>query len=88
MKIKTFRLQTSKLLGNRRKAYVLDVICFGSSCGGQGISAPRKEGLFVYQWSVPEKKKQSGRGNAFVNTPQKFLVLARKFWENRSSLQV
>ena len=25
-------------------------------CSGQGISAPRKEGLSVYQWSVSEKK--------------------------------
>ena len=27
VKIKTFRLQTSKLLGNRRRTYILDVIC-------------------------------------------------------------
>ena len=27
VKIKTFRLQTSRLLGNRRKTYTLDVIC-------------------------------------------------------------
>ena len=46
----------------------MDVICnrfyFGEvkeevlgQCSGQGISVPRKEGLSVYQWSVPEKKK-------------------------------
>ena len=69
VKITTFRLQTSKLLGSRRKTYVLDVICnrlyFGEvqeevlgQCNGQGISAPRAEGLPFYQWSVPEKNKQ------------------------------
>ena len=59
-------------MGNRRKAYILDVICnrfyFGEvqeevlgQCSGQGISAPREEGLSVYQWSDPEKKiKQDG----------------------------
>ena len=51
----------------RRKTYILDVICNRFSigeaqeevlgqCSGQGISATRKEGLSVYQWSVPEKK--------------------------------
>ena len=64
----TFRLQTSNLLGNRKKTYILDVICnrfyIGEvqeevlgQCSGQGISAPRGEGLSVYQWSVPEKKQ-------------------------------
>ena len=50
----------------------MDVICnrfhFGGAreevlgqCSGQGISAPRTEGLSVYQWSFREKKnKQSG----------------------------
>ena len=67
VKIKNFRLQTSKLLRNKRKTYILDVICnrfyFGEvqeevldQCCGQGISALRVEGLSVYQWSVPEKK--------------------------------
>ena len=48
--------------------YILDVICnrfyFGEvheevlrQCNGQCISAPRTEGLFVFQWSVPEKKQ-------------------------------
>ena len=43
--------------------YILDVICnrfyFGEVLGqysGQGILAPRREGLCVYQLSVPEKK--------------------------------
>ena len=47
--------------------YILDVICkkiyFGEvkqevlgQCSRQGISAPRKEGLSVYQWSVTEEK--------------------------------
>ena len=71
VKIKTFRMQTSKLLRNRRKAYILDVICnrfyFGEvqeavpgQSSGQGILEPRKEGLCVYQWSVTEKNKQGG----------------------------
>ena len=58
----------SKLLGNRRNTYILDVICnrfyFGEvqedtveQCSGQGISVPKKEGLSVYQWSVLEKKR-------------------------------
>ena len=57
---KTFRLQADKLLGMRRKAYILDVICnrfyLGEvqedvigQCTGQGISEPRAEGLSVYQ---------------------------------------
>ena len=60
---------TSKLLGNRRKAYILEVICnrfyFGEvqeevlgQYSGQGISIPKTKGLSVYQWSVPEKNKQ------------------------------
>ena len=64
-------MQTSKLLENKRNTYILDVICnrfyFGEvqeevlgQCCGQGILGPRKEGLSVYQWSVPEKK-QAGR---------------------------
>ena len=72
IKIKTFRLQTSNLLGNRRKTYILDVICckfyfgevqeevLGQCRGSQGISAPRTECLSVCQWSVPEKNKQGG----------------------------
>ena len=72
VKIKTFRLQTSKLLGNRKKTYILVVICnkfyFGevqeevqaSSVGRVYISAPRKEGLSVYQWSLSEKNKYVG----------------------------
>ena len=61
----------SKLLGNRRKTYILDAIrnrfYFGEvqeevlgQSSGQGISAPRAEGLSVYQWSVSEKNKQGG----------------------------
>ena len=26
-------------------------------CSGQGISVTRKEGLSIYQWSAPEKKR-------------------------------
>ena len=55
-------------MGNRKKTYILDVICnifyFGEvqeevlgQCSGQGISVPREESLFVYQWSVSEKKQ-------------------------------
>ena len=63
-------MRMSKLMGNRRKTYILDVIFnkfhFGEvqeevlyQCCGQVIYilAPRTEGLSVYQWSVPEKKK-------------------------------
>ena len=57
----------SKLLGNRRKTYILDVICnrsyFGEvqedalgQCSRVGISVPREEGLSVDQWSVPKRK--------------------------------
>ena len=62
-------MRMSKLMGNRRKTYILDVICnkfhFGKvqedvlyQCCGQVIYilAPRTKGLSVYQWSVPEKK--------------------------------
>ena len=64
VKIKIFRLQTSKLLGERR---ILDVIpnrlyfeevqeeVLGK-CSGEGITFHRKEDLSVYQWSVSEKK--------------------------------
>ena len=55
-------------MGNRKKAYILDVIrnrfYFGEvqeevlgRCSGQDISAPRKKGVSVYQWFVPEKKQ-------------------------------
>ena len=48
--------------------YILDVICnrfyFGEiqeevigQWSGQGISAPRPEGLSIYRWSLPEKKQ-------------------------------
>ena len=96
IKIKTFWLQASNLLWNRRKTYILDVICnryyFGEvqeqvldQCSGQGISAPRN-GLSVCQFQ--KEKKQGSWGNAFVNTPLKFLDLSWKFWKNQSSLQV
>ena len=88
------RLQASKLLGNRRKTYILDVICnrfyfeevqeevLGQRIE-QGISAPWEECLSAYQWSVPEKKnKRGGWGNVFVNTLLKFLGLSWKFWKN------
>ena len=63
VKIKTFRLQTGKFLRNRRKAYILDVICdrfyFGEvqqdvlgQCNAQGISVPKTEGLIAFQWYV------------------------------------
>ena len=61
----------------------MDVICNKFTLGeiqveilgqysGQIISAPRTEGLSVYQWFVTEKNKQGGLGNTFVNTPLKF----------------
>ena len=54
-------------MGNRREAYILDVICsrfyFGEvqeevlgQCTGQDIPAPRTEGLPVLSISAPEKK--------------------------------
>ena len=79
-------MQTSKLLRNRRKTYILNVICtrfyFGEvqeevqgQCSGQGISAPRTDCLSVYQRSVTEKKiKQGGSKNAFVNTLLKLQI--------------
>ena len=74
--------------------YIIDAICnrfyFGEvkekvlgQCIGQDISAPRAEGLFIYQWSVQEKNKQVGCGNVFVETPLKFQGLSWKFWKNR-----
>ena len=92
-------MQTSKLLGKRRKTYILNVICnryyFGEvqeevlgQCSRQGISAPSKEGLSVYQWSVSEKKKQGGWGSVFKNTRLKFLGFSWKFWKNQRSMQV
>ena len=36
-----------------------------NSVGRVYISAPRKEGLSVYQWSLSEKNKHVGWGNAF-----------------------
>ena len=74
--------------------YTLDVICnrfhFGEvqeevidQCSGQGISAPRAEGLSVYQWSVPDRVVEE-----MPLTPLKFLGLLRKFWKSRRSLQV
>ena len=55
-------------MGNRKKTYILDVICsrfyfeeIQEEVLGQyswkGILAPRKRGLSVYQWSVPEKEQ-------------------------------
>ena len=55
-------------MGNRRKAYILDEVCNRfyfeevqeevlGHCSGQGISAPRTEGLSAYYWSGPEKKQ-------------------------------
>ena len=51
--------------------HILDVICnrfyFGEvqkevlrQCSGQDTSALKKESLFVYQLSVPEKKNKQG----------------------------
>ena len=58
----------SKLLGNKRKTYIVHVICnrfyFGEfqeevpgHCNWQSTSTLRIEGLSVYQWSVPEKEQ-------------------------------
>ena len=100
VKIKFFRLQMSKLLRKWRNTYILDVICNRfyfwevqeevlGECNRQGISAPIKEGMSVYQWSVQEKKSMQGSwGNAFTNTSLRFLGLSWKFWKNWSSLQV
>ena len=55
-------------MGNKRKTNILDIICsrfcFGEvqeevlrQSSGQGILAPRKEGLSANQWPVPEKKQ-------------------------------
>ena len=29
-------------------------------CSGQSISAPRKEGLSIYQWSIPKQNNIQG----------------------------
>ena len=73
------------MLRFRKKSEVL------GQCSGQGISAPRKEGLSVYLsvYAVSGKKnKQGGWGNAFGNTPLNFLGLTLNFGKNRSSLKV
>ena len=96
VKIRTFILQISKLLRNRRKAYILDVVCnrfyFGEvqkegldQCTGKGILAPRTEGLSIYQWPILKKNKQGYWGNAFVNTSLNFLGLSWKFWKTQTS---
>ena len=65
-----FRLKTSKLLANRRKAYFLDVICkkfhFGEvqeevlgQRSGNNISARRKKGLSICLSAVCFLKKSS-----------------------------
>ena len=99
VKIKTTRLQASKLLGNRRGTYVWDAtcnrFCFGvqeevlDQCSRQGKLAPRTENVSIKGlFQKNAKNKQGGWGNAFVNTPMKFLGLPWKFWKNRRSLQV
>ena len=73
------------MLRFRKKSEVL------GQCSGQGISAPRKEGLLVYLsvYAVSGKKnKQGGWRNAFGNTPLNFLGLTWNFGKNRSSLKV
>ena len=71
VKIKTFRLPTSKLSGNRRKMYIVDVICnrfyfrenqedvlgHGS---GQGISASKKNVYLFISGLFQKKNKQGG----------------------------
>ena len=47
-----------------------------------------KEGLVSISALFQKKNEQLGWGNAFVNTPRKFVVFSWKFWENQSSLQV
>ena len=55
-------------MGNRKKTYILDVICNRFYCGEvheevpsqyswKGVLAPRKRGLSVYHWSVPGKEQ-------------------------------
>ena len=66
-KNKDFQIANEQTIRKQEKTYVLDVICnrfyFGEvqeevlgQYSGEGISAPRKEGLSVYQWSVPNKR--------------------------------
>ena len=92
-------MQARKLLGNRRNAYILGVICNRfyfeevqedvlAQYNRQGITVSIKEDLPVYQWSVPEKNEQGGWENAFANTPLRFLGLSLKSWENQILLQV
>ena len=75
VKIQIFRLQTSKLLGNRRKTYILDVICNRCYCGNvqeevlgqcceQGISISRTEGVSSISCLFQKKNKMRGWGNA------------------------
>ena len=72
-------MQTWKLLGNRRKTCILDVMCnrfyFGrvqekvlghcSAVGRVYISALRTEGPLVYQWSVQGKTSRAGEEMPF-----------------------
>ena len=89
------RLQTSKLLGNRRNPYILDAICnrvyFGEiheevlgQCSGQGTSQHPEQNVYLYISGLFEKKnKRDGSGNVLVQTPLKFLGLSSKFWKNQ-----
>ena len=92
-------MQTSKLLENRKKTYILDVICNRfyseevqeqvlSQCSGQGISAPRTEGLSVYQWSVPEKKQVELLVKHLCKYSPEVSWFALEIWKNRRSWQM
>ena len=71
VKINTFRLQTSKLLGNRRKTYILDVICyrfyfgevqeeFHPSTVGKESQYPEQQVYVSINGLFRKKNKQSG----------------------------
>ena len=66
VKLKTFRIQTSKLLGNRRKAYVLDVICNRSHFG-------KVQEEVLGQCTVGRVFQHPGQNNVFKLVSTNFL---------------
>ena len=71
VKIKTFRLTTRKLLGSRRKTYILDVVCnrfyFGENSGRSsrpvqcaGYLTTQKRRSICLSAVCSRKKKQAG----------------------------
>ena len=100
VKIKTTRLQASKLLGNRRGTYVWDATCnrfyFGEvqeeildQCSRQGKLAPRTENLSIKGLFQKNPKKQAGwLRKCLRKYSNEVSGFVWKFWKNRRSLQV